>query len=364
LFRFLNDRYELFQSQTLGILEFLAQLGLILLLFHVGLESKLAGLRRQLRRASVIWPGDVLFSGLLGFFTAFKILEFDLIPSLFIGTALTATSVGVSIKVWEEMNGLQSETGELLVDIAELDDISGVLLMALLFSLIPALRDGSGESLLTGIAVASGQLLLQVAVFGAFVILFALYAEKRFFQLLQRIESAPDPIITVAALGFIIAAFAGMMGLSLAIGAFFAGLIFSREPRSLKIDVPLNALYDFFSPFFFIGIGLHISLQALTTAALPGLILVAAAVLGKFFGDGIPASFTIGRSKSALLGASMIPRAEIAMIIMQRGLKLGPWAVSEKGFAAMVFVSLVTCIAGPFMVRRMFSRIQKENGQP
>lgn len=362
LIRFLDWRYGFLSTHSESIFEFLAQIGVIILLFRVGLESKLGGLKRQLRRASVIWPGGVIFSGLLGYAAASWFLGFDVLPGLFIGTALTATSVGVSVKVWEEMNALQSKTGQVLVDVAELDDISGVILMALLFSLIPVLHNGLEGSLLSGIAAAAGEILLHVLLFGFFVLLLALYAEKRLMTFFRHIEAPPDPILTVAGMAFIIASLAGMLGLSLAIGAFFAGLVFSREPESLKIDAPFNTLYNFFCPFFFIGIGLDIDPEALKTAAGPGMLLFLTACLGKFLGHGVPAYFTVGRKESLMIGASMIPRAEIAMIIMQRGLKLGPWAVPDKGFAAMVVVSMATCITGPMIVRWLFPRIRKGDG--
>lgn len=110
------------------ILGFLGKLGLISLLFRVGLESDLKGLLKQLRRASLVWGSNILFSGTIGFLTAYYVLSFSWVTSMVVATAFTATSVGVSVAVWEEANALKSPDGELLVDVAELDDISAVVL--------------------------------------------------------------------------------------------------------------------------------------------------------------------------------------------------------------------------------------------
>ena len=138
-----------------SVFEFLANVGIICLLFKVGLESNLSGLLKQLKRASIIWFGNVIFSGGLGFVASFYIFGLPLIPSLFIAVALTATSVGISVIVWKESNALRSSTGELLVDIAEMDDISGIVFMALLFSVVPVLKNSIHASLLPLIAKSS-----------------------------------------------------------------------------------------------------------------------------------------------------------------------------------------------------------------
>ena len=110
------------------------------------------------------------------------------------------------------------------------------------------------------------------------------------------------------------------------------------------------------SPFFFIGIGLNVNPNLLVSALGLGLILLLGAFLGKFVGHGAPTWFTLGGSGAVLLGLSMAPRAEIAMIIMEQGLKLGPWAVPPEVYAAMVMVSAATCALPPLVVRPLLRR--------
>jgi Kef-type K+ transport system membrane component KefB len=244
----------------------------------------------------------------------------------------------------------------LLLDIAELDDISSIILMALLFAVVPVLHAGARTSLFPLVLEEAGVLFLKLALFGGFCVFFSLYIEERLTSFFRNIEAVPASMLMVAGTGFIIAALAGILGFSVAIGAFFAGLVFSRDPTSVKIDASFAALYDLFSPFFFIGIGLNLQLGALSSSLGLGIILVAAAVVGKFVGTAGPALLGMGLSGATLLGISMIPRAEIAMVVMQRGLHLGEWAVPPEVFAGMVLVSAVTCIFGPLFVRRLLQR--------
>jgi Kef-type K+ transport system membrane component KefB len=190
--------------------------------------------------------------------------------------------------------------------------------------------------------------------FGVLCFLFSRYLELRLTGVLRKLEHSPDPMVTVAGIGFMIAAVAGLIGFSLAIGAFFAGLVFSRDPVAVKNKASFLPLYDLFSPFFFIGIGLKIAPQALTSAFGMGILLLAAAVLAKILADGLPLWIMDGVGSGALIGVSMVPRAEIAMVIMQRGLMKG--VVSPQAFGAMIVVCAATCTFSPMVVKSLLSR--------
>jgi len=353
LIRLLDEKIGFFTKGCSEIFAFFAKIGLITLLFRVGLESNLRGLMGQLRRASVVWIGDLLISGFIGFVTAFYALNFHLLPSLIIATAFTATSVGISVSVWEETGALKSSQGELLIDVAEMDDISAVVLMAMLFSVLPNLETGSNPALLPVVSKVLVIFLVELFAFGAICFLFSQYAESPITHFFRTLESPPDPMLVVVAIGFMIAAVADLLGFSLAIGAFFAGLVFSRDPDTVKMETSFLPLYSLFSPFFFIGIGLDIDPGIMGEAFGMGAILLVAAILGKLIADGVPVSLLAGINSGILIGASMVPRAEIAMVIMQRGLRLGEWAVPTKAYAAMVVVSAVTCTLSPLVVRSL-----------
>ena len=110
--------------------DLLGSFGIVFLLFRVGLESNVRKLLENLRGATVVWIADVTASGSLGFVVARYALGLELVPSLFVAVAMTVTSVGVAVAVWREEGALDTKRGQLLIDVAELDDISGIVLMA------------------------------------------------------------------------------------------------------------------------------------------------------------------------------------------------------------------------------------------
>jgi len=334
----------------------LAELGIVALLFQVGMKSHLDGLLRQLRRARLIWFGNVVFSGLCGFAACYWVLHLPLVPCLYVTVALTATSVGIPVSVWTETNRMQSDDGELMLDVAELDDVSAVLLIAVLVAVIPTLNESDNGATLQAVITTGGWVLLKFAFFGVVCLLFSKYAERPMTRFSQRIEPLPDAILMIAGVGFMIAALAGLLGMSMALGAFFAGLIFSRDEESANIDVPYDFVYHLLTPFFFIGIGLHINVDVLSTAIVPGFVLIVAAVTGKVIGTLAPALRVTTAASAWLLAISMVPRAEIAMLVMDQGRQLGPRAVPPELYTGMVLVCAVTSTVAPIVLRRMLGR--------
>jgi Kef-type K+ transport system membrane component KefB len=328
-----------------------AELGVIVLLFRVGLDSNVHALLLKLPRASIVWLGDVTVSASVGFAVAHYAGRLGLIPSLVAGTALSATSVGVSTATWHEAHALQSSTGRLLIDVAELDDISAVILMAVLFAVLPTLRDGEVLDWATLGGVA-GSLLVKLGAFIALCLAFAMFLERRVTEISRRSREPAQRMLMVAGVGFMIAAAADWLGYSLAIGALGAGLVFSSDPKAVRTEARFEDLYALFVPFFFIRIGMQVDASSLTSAVGLGSLLLVAAMVGKLVGAGLPASFVAGPSAAILIGLSMMPRAEIAMIVVDAARRLGPDMMSADAYAAMVLVVLGTCLVTPWLLAR------------
>jgi Kef-type K+ transport system membrane component KefB len=336
-------------AETAGILDFLGLFGVVFLLFGVGLKTDLGGLRAVLGSAGWIWVGNVLASGGLGYLAARYLLETGVTTGLMVGVALTATSVGVTVGVWDSRGKLASREGEVLLDVAELDDVSAVVLMAILFAVLPTLQGTApGDPLGTALRTA-GFFTLKALLFGAICFLLARYAEGRITSFLDR-EGGPDRTVAVSGIGLGIAALAGMLGFSMAIGAFFAGLVFSTDPRSIRDETSFESLHDLFVPFFFLGLGFKVDPAALGGALVPAALLLVVAVVGKVVGTSLPALGIMGGSSALLLGVSMVPRAEISMIVMERGLTMGEGIVSPALFGAMVLVTLLTSTLFPVLM--------------
>ncbi|MGF1526536.1 MAG: cation:proton antiporter [Candidatus Competibacterales bacterium] len=336
---------------ALGVL---AEIGVIVLLFRVGLECNLPALVAQLGKATVIWIVNMTVAAALGMATVLAFTDYGLIPALFTGAALSATSVGVSTVVWRDLGLLETPAGSLLVDVAELDDISAVLLISLLFALVPAIQAPDQIGLAAMLGTKALVLLVTTALFLGLCLFFSVRIEPVATAWFTKLDPDTGPILWAAGTAIFIAACAEASGLSFAIGALFAGLAFSRDPLHETIDRSFNDLYGFFSPFFFVGIGLSVDLTQMGPAVGIGALLLVAAVLGKLVGAGGPAALMMGPRAGAAIGFSMVPRAEIALIVMGYGLGLGAWAMPPSLFNAMVFVSLATCVIGPLAVRALW----------
>lgn len=361
LLRLLDDGTALLNSDRLAQIELLAQLGIFALLFRVGLESNLHRLIELIPSAALIWIVSMAMSGGLGFVFAYHLLGLGMIPSMIIAVALTATSVGVGVTLWQEAGAARSRVSALFVDVAELDDLSAVFLMILLFSVLPVLNGTADGSLAQIAGEAAAIALVKAVAFGALCFLFSRYAERHVTSFVMRFETAPDPMLLVVGIGVMIAAVASLVGFSLAIGALFAGLVFSRDPAAVRVDASFNALYELFVPFFFIGIGFAMEPGAITLGLGIGGVLLIAAIVGKVVGAGLPALVSTSVTGAALIGVSMVPRAEIAMVIMQQGRALGDWAVPADIFAGMVVCVLATCIVAPLALRMMLARMPQQD---
>lgn len=349
--RIADDRWHLLQGEGYAIIEFLADLGIIAMLLKIGLESKIFRLVKWLPRAAIIWVADIFVSGSVGFLAAYFLIGWGLIPSLFVGTAFTATSVGISLNIWDEVKAVDTESGQILLDVAEMDDISGILLMGVLFALVPVIHQQGALQTSFDIPATVGLFLVKLVLFGGICILFSRYVAEKLMEWLNRLHGGESMMMIAVGMGLIVASISGLMGFSFAIGAFFVGIILNSNPTRVKVDLSFDALHVLFVPFFFISIGLNLSPSTFQVLGFPLVALLAASFLGKYLGAGAGTWASIGAGYASIIGISMIPRAEIFLIIMKRGLDLGPWAVSDELFAYTVIISAASAIVIPPILR-------------
>lgn len=187
LLSLIDTRWALLSPPVRDAFSFLADLGVIALLFKVGSKSHPGALARKLPQALKVWLGDISGSALFGFATSYYLLELPLIPSLIVATALTATSVGVSVAAWESRRALGSDNGQLLLDVAELDDISAIALMALLFALLPILHQGQ-TGILLALGITGAGFIAKFALFLGLRYLFSRYLEPRLTHFTAHLE--------------------------------------------------------------------------------------------------------------------------------------------------------------------------------
>ena len=353
-----NGEFHLISVGGGRVLEFLANVGLIILLFRTGLEGDTKKLKEEFGPASLIWFGNFFLSGIFGFIGARYFLGLPLTPSLVIATAFTATSIAVSIGIWREAGVMNRRESNLLLNVAQMDDVSGIAALALLLALIPMI--GTGETLANGAVLGElGIFAFSLTAFSVGCILFARYVEGPMTTFFESIGTQSSCLMLMTAgTGVMIAAIAEGMGLSLAVGALFAGLVFSQNPDTEEIDKMLIPLYDLFVPFFFIGIGLSINPNMFISGFAVGIVLLIPAVLGKVIGGFVPALRCLGTTGALALGISLVPRAEIMLVIAESAKKMGTDIISDEIFAGLVFISAITCILTPALVNPLFKKLK------
>ena len=175
--------------------------------------------------------------------------------------------------------------------------------MAMLVTAAPFLRyEGREDLVLAFVLRIAGWQLVKLMLFGAGCLLFAVYIEPYVTRWLLRQSRTKSLLLFVLGSGFVLTALGGMLGFSIAIGAFFAGLAFSREPEACNVDTAFNEVYDLFVPFLFIGIGLKLGIVDFTATAEMAFILFLAAVVGKVVGAAVPAMGSTSPRAAMLLG--------------------------------------------------------------
>jgi Kef-type K+ transport system membrane component KefB len=222
-----------------------------------------------------------------------------------------------------------------------------------LLAIIPAIQ-GDHFAFAAPVGLATVLILLKLLLFIIGCYLFSHYLEPRFTQFNKRWENSKTAMtISVLGAGLVIAALAGYLGFPLAIGALFAGLAFSRDPEAVRTDARFAYFYEFFTPFFFIYIGMQLDPSLLLDSLGIAAMLLLPAVIGKLAGVGIPALRFLKKQEAFLLGISMIPRAEIAMVVIYQCHLLGNDVIPDRLFGAMVAVSVITSIIAPMALRAM-----------
>ena len=324
------------------VLEVFAELGVVFLLFWVGLETKLSDLRDVGPTAlSVGVLGVVIpFAGGIGLGAA---LGESTGTSLFIGAALVATSVGITSAVLIDLGVLERRTSRTILGAAIVDDILALLLVAV----------AAGVAAEGGVDV--GAIAVTAAIALAFVVFIALGGTQLLARrpaLLHTPRFSESPLLPAVIIGLGLAAFASQIGLAAIIGAFLAGMIVAETRDQHPIETEIEPLYAFFPPFFFAFIGLEMSLAAFgeldTLLLLAGVTLLAIAT--KFAGAYLGA-MRMGRRDATFVGVGMVPRGEVGIIVAGIGNATG--TIDGELFAIIVAMSVITTLIVPPILRRL-----------
>ena len=333
-----------YSHQLIAISESIANLGVIALLFLIGLESDLDRLVKVGPQAAVVAGAGVVLPFLGG--TAGLIMIFDVapLPAIFGGAALTATSIGITAKILKELGHLQSEEGQIIIGAAVLDDLLGILILAVVVSLI---KDGSVD-------VANlVSLLLSTTVFVGAIALFRTQLANLFETLTSKLRSDNGPLVAAIILALVMAAIANIIHLEAILGAFAAGITLSGTSQREQILHKLEPIAALLAPIFFIVVGAKTDLSVLNPAnpgCMEGLwmatFLIVVAVLGKAVaGYLIPGAEELNR---LAIGIGMIPRGEVGLVFVGMGSSVD--ILSSSLTAAVILTVVVTTLIAPLLL--------------
>ncbi len=318
----------------------LAEMGVVILLFEIGLHTDIRSLARTGGSALAVAIAGVVLPFAGGYWVA-TMLGVDTLPAIVCGAALTATSIGISARVLSDLGCLTTPEGQIVLGAAVIDDVVGLVILTVVSSMAAGAAVTFGGIAGTS-ALALGFIAVTLAI-GSIVIPPAL-------RWVDRLEASGTLGVAGITLAFAFAWLADITGSAVIIGAFAAGLLVNRTPQRASIERSTTALGHFFVPIFFASIGAQIDLRALLDieALSLGGALIAVGILGKFLAGYAPFTF---RGNKALIGVSMIPRGEVGLIFAQTGLATG--ILSSSHFSSVTIMVIVTTLITPIVLGRM-----------
>jgi Na+:H+ antiporter len=328
----------------------IADLGIILLMFIAGLETDVEQMRRVGKAAFLAATGGVLLPMAAG--TGFGLLYgLSTTGALFLGTVLTATSVGITAQTLSELGKLQTREGSAILAAAVIDDVMGVIVLSLVLGF-----SGGGSPL-----IPIGKMALYIPLsFAAGIFVLPMIVER--IRNLHDQETKIGIIIGVALLYAWAAAHWG--GLAAITGAYIAGLVVQRTELGEHATESMNRIgYAFFIPLFFVVIGLRMDSSALRDAPLFTLAVIGIAIVTKIvgaYGGAIVGGFSA--SEATRVGYGMVSRGEVALVVAVIGLDRG--LVSQATFSATIMMTLVTTLVTPLLLKWVYREGTVESSLP
>lgn len=329
------------------VLNVLSEIGVMFLLFRVGLEVKSAELLRVGATATAVAFSGVAFPFVLGW-GIMHLWGAPRIEAFFVAAAMVATSVGITAQVLASKGLLNYTASKIILAAAVIDDVLGLVVLAVVSSVA---RESINIAELILTAVAAIGFMLVVAKWGT----------RAMGQLVPRLEQRLQAgevqfnLAIIAMFGLaVVAIYAGVAAI---IGAFLAGMALS-ETLERRVHDLVHGVSELLIPFFLVGIGLHLDLSVFSQSRtlLLALVILLAAVVAKLVGCGLGA-LRMGWSDAVRVGVGMVPRGEVGMVVAQIGLGLG--VIPPHIYAVVVFMAVATTIVAPPMLGRAFHGVPR-----
>ncbi|MGB3239587.1 MAG: cation:proton antiporter [Geitlerinemataceae cyanobacterium] len=332
---------SVFESQSEAI-TILAELGVIILLFEIGLESDLRELGKVGYQAAVAACVGVVVPFTAGTVGLMYFFGVPTIPAIFAGAALTATSIGITSKVLSEIGYLKSREGQIIVGAAVIDDVLGIIVLAVVASLAK-----TGEVDILNVVF----LIVSATTFLLGSILLGKFFNKSFVAIADKLQTRGNLVIPAFIFAFFMAFLANAIHLEAILGAFAAGLVLDETDKRKELDKQVIPIADIFVPIFFVTVGAKVDLSVLNPV-IPsnreGLAIAAFLIVVAIIGKLVTGWSVFGQPgiNRLAIGIGMIPRGEVGLVFAGIGAASG---VLDKPLQAaiIIMVILTTFIAPP-----------------
>ncbi|MDW5562628.1 MAG: cation:proton antiporter [Methanomassiliicoccus sp.] len=353
----------LYQSLSMdldmSLFSILAELGVIFLLFAVGLETPFSELRKVGKTATLVAVLGVIVPLLSGFALIIA-LGHGQTEALFIAAAMVATSVGITARVIKDMDLTQTIESRVIIGAAVIDDVLGMIVLAI----VVGIASGGSNGILDIVLVsAEGILFVLLVIFIGSILLPR--ARRRFETKKETIACgeqkrhglSPLPLAVIVCLG--LSFLASYVGLAAIIGAFLAGMAFAEFKDKWPCEEDFHPINEFLVPFFFLFVGISVDLASFGEVLLLAITVTLLAIATKFIGCGLGAR-SLGGKSATIIGVGMVPRGEVGIIVASIGLSMA--VISANMFSVVVFMSMATTIVAPPLLTWAFRRKLRANG--
>ena len=319
-------------------IHYFSEIGVLLLMFLAGLETDLDQLKKNWKAAFAVAIMGIIFP-FIGGYAIGELFGLGTTYSLFIGVLLCATSVSITVQVLKDMNRLNSPEGSTILGAAVVDDVLVVVLLAVMTSFL-----GTGEEVSIGLLIGKKIIFfIGVLIGGAFIV-------PKFLNILSKLK-VTEPVVSMAlVICFAFVYFADFLGMAGIIGAFAAGIAISQTGFKHTVESKTEPIaYAIFVPVFFVSIGLNVSFNGIGSQVGFIALLAVIAVITKLVGGAIGAKLTGFKNRSSIIiGAGMVSRGEVALIIAATGLQES-LLLPEYFTSTVVVIILTTLFAPPLL---------------
>jgi Kef-type K+ transport system membrane component KefB len=326
---------------TSEIFRVLSEIGVIILLFNVGLHTKVEEIMQVGKNSLVVAFLGVAFPFIFGYLYTL-IIDHTTVEAMFIGAAMVATSVGITARVFADLGIVETRTARIILGAAVIDDVIGLVVLAVV--------TGLGKGTLSFVKI--GLITLEAV---GFIIFLIIIGRRIIHRVVPRVAGfrTKDAVFSLAILFcLLLSVVASYIDLAAIVGAFLAGMILSELNLEFNLSVKTESLYNFLVPFFFVILGTRVDLSIFSHPFLlwSALIITLFAVLGKLLGCGIGA-LNLGGREALVVGFGMVPRGEVGMIIASIGLSMG--AITSDLYTVIIFMVIATTLMTPPVLRKL-----------